>query len=42
MEVGCLCVEKYVFKSQDYILIENFSSEDGNVMPKHVTVISLQ
>jgi len=42
MEVGCLCVEKYVFKSKDYIFIEKVSSEDGNVMPKHVTFISLQ
>jgi len=42
MEVGCLCVEKYVFKSQDYVFIEKFSSKDGKVMPKHVTFISLQ
>jgi len=42
MEVGRLCVEKYVSKTQDYIFIEKFSSEDGNVMPEHVTFISLQ
>jgi len=42
MEVRCLCVEKYVSKTQDYIFIEKCSAEDGNIMPEHVTFISLQ
>jgi hypothetical protein len=31
-----------VSKTQDYLFIEKFSSEYGNVMPEHVTFISLQ
>ena len=33
---------KNVSKTQDYIFIEKFSFEDGNIMPEHVAFISLQ